>query len=257
MSNDKSIVLLGVQVDLFKSCFVATESLWAPYELIVLDESISSSKLSATLQKSGVCSVVFQDTDLDGSLLVTLKEYYDEGGLVVFFGIYGVYDDPSKLSVQFDLPKPWEFSAYTRYEYEITNIAMDCLGYKDMKAQRLKCNLLHVPIQDRWLVPKATPLHQFIEDHLGSLQIGEEPDDEWKRDVPKAKESYLEYCEGLYRQCPLAVHQNANEGQLAYLGFVNGDGDVERVVNCVLTRNDEHENPTNAGMGMGFMSFLR
>lgn len=258
MSDQKSIVFLDVDVDLFKTCFFTKreegapppeeeapspesvpsffrsqkppEEHWNSFELIVLgSESSTASDLSESLQKPGVRSVIIQDTELDSSLLSVLKQFYDNGGLVVFFGIYGVFTDPSTLSLLFDLPEAWKFRAYTRHEYEITTTARDYIGH-DVKYQHYsKCNLLLVPIQDRWMIPKAQSLHEYIEEHAGILD-GEEPDEYWKNEAETAKAGYVKYCEGLYEECPLAVHKNKNGGRLAYLGFVNGDGNIPRIV---------------------------
>jgi len=253
MSDKKSIVFLGVDVDLFKTCFFQKEEQlsssktvsfgrereeeqWDSFELIILDDesATASADLSETLQKPSVRSVVFQDTELDSSLLSTLRQFYDSGGLVIFFGIYGEFSDPTTLSQQFDFPEAWKFSAYTDHEYEMTNTAVDYIGYGVKEQQYAKCNLLKVPIQDRWMVAKPLPLHQYIEEHAGGLE-GEAPDEEWKSAAKTAKAGYANYCDGLYEQCPLAVHMNKKGGRLAYLGFVNGDGKIPYIVRRLVT----------------------
>jgi hypothetical protein len=184
-------------------------------------------------------SVIFEDTELDGSILSALRQFYDSGGLVVFFGIYGEFNAPSALSEQFDLPEPWSFSAYTKHEYECTSTAMDCFGWNVKGQQYTKSNLLRVPVQDRWLVPKALPLHQYIEEHAGCLD-GDKPDEGWKQGEEVAKARYLGYCEGLYEECPLAVHKNKSGGRLAYLGFVNGDGNIPYMVRSLVTNRKSY-----------------
>jgi len=248
MSRSKSIVFLGVDVDLFKSCFfkqevrappkpsffgrqASPEEEWDSFELIVFDSGSSTAcaDLSEALQKPGVRSVIFQDTGIESSLLSTLRQFYDTGGLVVFFGIYGDFSDPSTLSQQFLFPSAWKFSAYTKHEYEFTTTARDYIDY-DVKTQEYtKSNLLSVPVQDRWMVAKAQPLHEYIEEHAGCLD-GEAPDKEWEKEAEMAKAGYVKYCESLYQQCPLAVHKNKNGGRLAYIGFVNGGGHISYIV---------------------------
>jgi len=243
MSNHESIILLGLDVDLFKSCFFPKEEepvkskQWASHKLILLDDesATASADLSDALQKPGVLSVVFQDTELNSALLNVLKQFYDAGGLVVFFGIYGNFSDPSRLSKQFALPEAWSFSAYTKHKYEITSTAMDSIGYSVTEQEYTKSNLLRVPVQDRWMVAKPQPLHQYVEELAGCLD-GDAPDEDWKCAAKKAKSGYVNYCEELYEQCPLAVHKNDNDGRLAYLGFVNGDDSIPKIVRALVTK---------------------
>ena len=231
-------MFLGVDTDLFKRCFMEKEEeeAWAKYKLIIIDAELdtATNELSEALKKPGVCSVVFQETDIGDSLISTLKDYYNSGGVVVFFGIYGVYTDPSTLSTQFHLAEPWSFSGYTKHQYDLTSTALDYYDYHVKDQQYTKSNLIKVPIQDRWMVPKAESLHVYMEERAGCLG-GEPPDEEWKRDAERAKADYVEHCEGLYQYCPLAVHVNENGGKLAYLGFVNGDGNIPFIVRCLVT----------------------
>ena len=248
MSHSKSIVFLDVDVGLFKTCFfkqtvqappkpsffggrAPPEEEWDSFELIVLDSGSGTvcADLSEALQKPGLRSVIFQGTEIESSLLSTLRQFYDTGGLVVFFGIYGNYSDPSTLSQQFSFPSTWDFAAYTKHDYEFTATARDYIDY-DVKTQEYtKSNLLSVPVQDRWMVPKAQSLHEYIEEHAGCLD-GEAPNKEWEKEAEMAKAGYVKYCERLYQQCPLAVHKNKNGGRLAYIGFVNGDGNIPYIV---------------------------
>lgn len=238
-------MFLGVDVDLFKTCFFPKEEepvkskQWASHELIILDVNSStvSADLSDALSEPRALSVVFQDTELDAALLDILKQFYDSGGLVIFFGIYGVSSDPSRLSTTFALHEAWSFSGYTKHEYEMTSTAFDFIGYEVKEQQYTKCNLLRVPIQDRWMVAKPQPLHQYVEEIAGCLD-GDAPDEEWKREAEKAKTRYVDYCEGLYEQCPLAVHKNDNGGRLAYLGFVSGDGNIPKIVRALVTKKE-------------------
>lgn len=246
MSNQKSIVFVGVDVDLFKICFVKTKEQWEEFELIVIDETSATANadLSKSLQNPAVRSVVFQDIEeLDASLLHTLRQFYDSGGLVVYFGIDGVFTDPSALSKQFDLPEAWSFSGYTKYEYETTTVAMDYIGFNVMESQYSKSNMLLVPMQDRWMVPKAVPLHRYLVENAGCLD-DDASDDELTCDAERVKAGYIKYikyCEELYEYCPLAVHENKNGGRLAYLGFVNGDGNVPYIVRALVTNKGRRD----------------
>jgi len=240
----KCIVFLGVDMDLFKTCFfIGKEAdIWSSYELIVLDDdsdTVSSDLSKLLLSKPcNVLSVVFQHTELKNtSLRHMLRQFYDSGGLMVFFGIDGEFADPGVLSKHFALTEAWKFSAYTAHEYEITSIADSSIGLNVTELEYAKANLLSVPIQDRWLVPKVESLHRYIDDHAGCLD-GEAPSEEWKREARAAKAGYVDYCESLYNQCPLAVHtnNNGNNGRLAYLGFVNGDGPIPCIVRALVTK---------------------
>jgi hypothetical protein len=169
-----------------------------------------------------------------------LKDYYNSGGIIAYFGISGGgsyvdRDVPGALCSAFELPHQWIYSGYTKHHYELTHTAMDSLGFNIRDQQYSKANLLSVPIQDRWMVPKAEPLHIWLEDKIG-LVDGEEPDDEWKAEAERTKKEYVAFCEGLYKQCPLAVHKNKDNGKLAYMGFVNGDGNIPKIVKGLLTR---------------------
>jgi len=249
----KSIVFVDVNVDLFKRCFFqeakepalkrkaprASEESWNSFELIIINtkSDTASDDLVRVLQNPGVRSVVIQNTEMGSSILSILKRFYDSGGLVVHFGISTKQNDPSTLSQQFGFPGAWKFSAYTNHSYEITSEGWDCLGYDVEEQERTKSFLLDVPIQDRWIVPKAQPLHKYISDWAGSLD-GDEPDEEWKTEAERAKAGYVKYCEEVYRQCPLAVHRNKNGGRLAYIGFANSDGNIPRIVRLLVTNKN-------------------
>lgn len=230
--------------ELFKSCFFEEEEedapavlkarAWSAHELIQVS---TNEDLVNAIQKPGeILSIVFQDTDHEASILVTLKDFYEAGGLVVFFGIEGEFGKPLELAAFFGFPGSWKFSGYTSHEYEVTYDAMDYFGPSVMTQPYTKCNLLSVPIQDRWMVAKALPLYQYVADNAGSLS-GHAPDTEWELEAKEAKAGYIQYCEDQYNQCPLAVHQNANGGRLAYLGFVNGDGgNIPKFVRSLVTK---------------------
>lgn len=237
-TSKESIVFLGVDTNLFKSCFFQgiTEG-WQAFQLIEIDDEAENaeSDLCSVLAKEGVCSVVFQATSIDASLLELLINFYNSGGLVVFFGIDGEFADPGILSRHFSLPELWRFSGYTGEPYELTSEATDQLGHAISEQAYTKSNLLSVPIQDRWMVVKAQPLHLYIAEYAGCID-GPVPNKDWKDEAASARAKYLEYCESCYQKCPLAVHKNENGGQLAYLGFVNGDDKIPLIVRALVTR---------------------
>lgn len=233
MSNPKTIVLLGIEATVFKSCF-GQEAEWSPYVLVSLRNDCSLGELESVMDSNDICSLVIQELDLH---LEKVRNFFDSGGLVTFFGIYGDMRDPEELCSAFGFPGQWRFSAYTTHEYELTASATDWLGYTGITQQYTKSNLLCVPVQDRWMVPKAPSLQAFVDEAAGLLG-GKEPDEEWKEDAKEAKESYISYCETLYEQCPLAVRQNPNGGKLAYLGFVNGDGNIPKIVRAFITKQE-------------------
>ena len=240
----ESIVFLGVEMGLFESCFIAgikddvvPSKSWKAFEFIVIDDESenASSELSAALASDSVQSVVFQSTSIKPSLLKSLVNFYNSGGLVVFFGIYGEFSAPNVLSNLFSLEEPWNFSAYTSEDYEVTYRGYDYFGFSVKEQSYTKSNLLSVPIQDRLMVAKAQPLHHYISEHAGDLN-GSPPDEEWNEDVAHAKATYLDYCARCYLKCPLALHKNAKGGKLAYIGFVNGEGNVSLLIRSLVTR---------------------
>ena len=243
-TTKQSIVFLGVNVNLFKSCFFEPikedpmpSRAWDAFELVVLEEDPTTtvSRLSEALfanPNNNVVSVVFQSTDIAESLLDILVRFYNSGGLVVFFGIYGEFGDPDVLSSCFSLPEPWRFSAYTSEKYELTSQAHRSLGYAVTQQEYTKANLLSVPFRDRWMVELPMSLHAYL-----SSEADYDPSEpEYKEEEPAIKEAYLVYCERCHHHCPLAVHQNKNGGKLAYLGFVNGNDNIPRIVRALVTQ---------------------
>lgn len=240
----KFILLLEVDVELFKICFGRDDDEWKPYELKTLSSSEQKawtvSELVAMLQDEGIQSVVVQHNmkEWTGSQVEAIQTYLNSGGVVAYFGIEDA--DTAILSSTLGLPpQRWRYSAYTKGEYELTGVAHEELGYGVMEQPYTKCNLLCVPVQDRWMVTKAMPLHRYIDEVAGTLNGNENEEElaEWNADVKKAKEGYINYCEMEYEKCPLAVYKNKNNGKLVYMGFVNGQGNIPKIVKAVLTRS--------------------
>mmetsp|Transcript_13864 Transcript_13864/g.33292 ORF Transcript_13864/g.33292 Transcript_13864/m.33292 type:complete len:210 (+) Transcript_13864:161-790(+) len=206
-SVEQFVLFVGVDIELFKFCF-GDDKKWSPFELrdFPLPTTAGSAQslgddLRAVLDSPGLSSVVIQDADIfmydHVGVGQAIKQYYDRGGIVCYFGIMGEHSDLAVLNTLFDLNGQWQYMACTSHEYEMTNSAQLVIGYEVMRQQYTKSNLLRVPIQDRWMVDK-------------------------------------------YEQCPLAVRKNSNGGRLAYLGFVNGDGNIPRIVKSVLTKKYQY-----------------
>lgn len=224
MSNEKTILLYGVDADLFKTCFGKDEE-WSPCSLMSLSEDCSAADLQSALSQEGLCCVVIMDTEQ----LPALQDYYNkDSGFVVFFGIYGEFDVPGQLN-----PK-WRFSAYTKHDYELTAVGKHFLGDTLTKQQYTKCNLVSAPEEDRIMLPVILPFEKYLSESEG---IPEEHinDPEYEEDVEEAKKYYPRHVENLSNQSPLVMHRNENGGRIAYLGFVNGDGNVPKIVRALLS----------------------
>jgi hypothetical protein len=216
------VLLLGVEDDLFKTCF-GDDSAWS-CPLRSLPEDCSRSELTALLQHPGLGCVVIQDDD-EGPHWDDVVEYYRNGGFVVYFGIYGEFAAPGKLSRAFDLD--WSFSAYTRHEYELTPVGKEILGDVVTDQPYSKANLLKVPEADRVLVPKHSyaTVQEFMDNECDS-------DD----DEVRGRALYEEHRAHLHEQVPLALHRSSSTGgRIAYLGFVNGDGNIPLFVRALCT----------------------
>ena len=225
--NQKHILLLGIDHELFKSCFGRDEA-W-PCMIKILPENCSEASLADALCKPGLLSVVFQDFDTH---YVKVREYYLNGGFVVYFGIYGEFAAPGKLSKDFGIG-PWSFSAYTKHEYKLTLPALQKLGNNVTEQQYTKSNLVDAPIKDRLMVPKEPPFDEFVSDYLGYCS----DEDDYEDNMKKAPQKYEEYREEMGKQSPLLLHESFNGGAVAYLGFVNGDGDIPVIVRALITRS--------------------
>jgi hypothetical protein len=117
----------------------------------------------------------------------------------------------------------WKFSAYTAHEFVLTDVGKSILGYAITDQQYTKANLLSVPLADRILVPKASypTIEAFKNDNYGT-------DEE---DInSRAVVEYNRYNESLCREVPLTLHTASHGGRLAYLGFINNDGNIPHFV---------------------------
>jgi hypothetical protein len=216
--GESTVLLLAIDDNLFKTCFGA-DPLW-PCKLECLSEKCTESELTTSL-KSSYCVVV--DDEEECPHWETVKQYYRDGGLVVWFGIFGEFSTPAFLSREFGLE--WKFSAYTKHDYVLTSVGKHVLGDAISEQQYTKSNLLAVPEQDRIMIPKGPSWEDFVEEA-----------DETDEESPRIQEKYDRYRRELDQQVPLAMHRaNDHGGRIAYLGFVNGDGNIPKFVRALCS----------------------
>jgi hypothetical protein len=224
----KTFLFVDADFDLFKSCFMEAGE-WENCKFEVAPDKCSREHLASLLSGENVAAVIFMEGRTKH--WEALKQYYLGGGVVVFFGIIGEYQAPYHFSNR--LGFTWRFSAYTRHEFELTAKAASLLGNSVTSQQYTKCNLISVPEEDRWMVPKAPTLEEFMDENVGYSDEAN-ADEDTLEEIREARERYPAYVEELYNQCPLAVHQESNGGKFIYLGFVNGDGNIPKFVRGLL-----------------------
>jgi hypothetical protein len=219
------VLLVGVEQHLFEACF-GNEDGW-PCVFKWLDEECPLTVLASALNKEGLKSVVFQD--YEGPHWDLLKGYYNDGGLLIYFGVYGEFQAPVDLSSQ--LGFRWRFSAYTTHEYTLTAVGRHYLGNVITEQQYTKANLLQVPEEDRLMIPKVPSLKEYIDDQ------NFDDDEPSPQELEVARKSYEDYRQELLSQVPLAMHRadNGSGGRFVYLGFVNGDGNIPKIVRALCT----------------------
>lgn len=235
------ILLLNVESDLFKSCFGRDEEWSCGFKS--LDGKCPEGSLRDVLADPDLLCCVVQDTETHWDVLL---DYYrnTRGAYIVYFGIYGVFDDPKTLSAAFGLE--WTFSAYTKEDYVLTDVGRHYLG-RDERFQNLrytKSNLLKVPPEDRILsARKPKDIREYITDIVG-YDLEGEPDNLEDTTDPDVKEEYkkardgkfADYCRSMDDQAPLVLHRATSNGaRIAYLGFVNGNGHIPELVRALLT----------------------
>ena len=220
---DGFILLFDIDENLFFDCF-GDKSTWK-CEFQSLSENCSMSQLKSMLQNPRLLSVIIQDHE--GLYLSEIVNYYKNGGFIVYFGIIGEFAAPKKLSGTFDLE--WSFSAYTKFEYELTQVGKQLLGDAITKQKYSKSNLLKVPAADRILVPKHyyASVEELIQDEF--YDDGDIDDDLTKQGQAR----YSAIREELNGQVPLALHKANHGGRIAYLGFVNGDDNIPKLVQAL------------------------
>lgn len=224
----KTILFVDANFDLFKACFME-DGEWENCKFVVAPDPCDSDQLDTLLAGDGLVAVVFQYADTKH--FEALKQYYENGGVVVFFGCEGEFAAPSSLSRR--LGFTWRFSAYTKHEFELTPKAIAKLGSSVTQQQYTKSNLISAPEEDRWMVPKPQTMEEFVFDWVGCSDEAS-ADEETLEEIQEAKRGYAEQLEALKNQCPLALHEGASGGKFVYLGFVNGDGNIPRFVRGIL-----------------------
>lgn len=180
------------------------------------------------LGKPGLQAVVIQES-VEHPHWKLIKSYYLQGGFVVYFGIYGEFAAPATFSRE--LGFDWSFSAYTKHDYVVTAVGQAILGNAINRQQYTKSNLVRVPEQDRLLLPEIlSPEDVLKEDGLTPQ------DEDWEEELEDQNKRHHQYRQSLEAQCPLALHTDPRSGgKFAYLGFVNGDGNIPELVRALLT----------------------
>ena len=230
-SSERFILLLGVDEALFAACYGRVET-W-PCELRALDGSCSADEARAAMDDPGVSCCVFRDEHWDSA-----RRHYDAGGFVAYFGIEGMYNAPAKLSKVFGVR--WAFSAYDAHEHRLTPVGMRCLGDGVTEQRRAKSNMISAPEEDRIVIGKAMTLEEYFYDHTGldasavdldKLDDGDREEYEAVRDVHHPR-----HCEEMENRASLAMHVHPGHGgRIAYLGYVNGNGNIPLFVRALLT----------------------
>ncbi|KAL3786262.1 hypothetical protein HJC23_005340 [Cyclotella cryptica] len=219
----KKILFVAADLELFKSCFIQGE--WENCEFETAPDRCSSAQLTSLLTSNNLAAVVYMEGRTKH--WEALKRYFDDGGVLVFFGIVGEFGAPYHFSSR--LGFTWRFSAYTAHEFRLTPKAMSYLGSAVIEQQYTKSNLISAPEEDRWMVPKAPTMEEYLSDYHDFSDEQDAAEDELE-EIKEAREEYVKYVESLNNQCPLAVHENSNGGKFIYLGFVNGDGNIPKFV---------------------------
>jgi predicted NUDIX family NTP pyrophosphohydrolase len=222
------VLLFGVDSDLFKTCFGKDDDEWS-CKIESLTEDCTSSELQGMLSRPDLLSVVVQD--LDSPHWDAVVSYHQAGGFVVYFGIYGELDAPSALSGVFGLN--WRYSAYTKESYELTPVGIQCLGDVITEQQYTKSNLVSAPEEDRIMIGKVCTLEVYLRECVGEIDEDLDSDDE--REIEEARTHYPRHCEEMRNKSPLVMHTASHGGKIAYLGFVNGDGNIPKIVRALVT----------------------
>ena len=216
------VAFWDIDEGLFKACF-GDEDSWQGCQFKYITQESSSTDIQDLFASPRLKCVIIQE--IGGPNWNYIIEYYKNGGRVVFFGIYGEFGAPKALSKAFGLN--WSFSAYTKHNFQLSTVGKHILGDKVTEQQYSKANLLSVPEQDRILIPKC--------DYETFDQFKEGEGDDSDEDEEDIKQQYNTYKSSLDNQVPLALHRAAHGGEIAYIGFVNGDGNIPKFVRALCT----------------------
>jgi hypothetical protein len=198
-----------------------------------LDEDCSAKEASAALNDPNIlCCVVQNDTHWN-----LVKSHYDKGGFVVYFGIVGEFSAPAKLNRTFGVQ--WRFSAYTAHDHELTSVGIQLLGDEVTEQQYTKSNMFSVPAEDRILIGKKYgTLEEYLYDNGFDTSVDfDNLDDEDREEYESARDvGYPQHCQEMENHSSLAMHVDPGHGgKIAYLGFVNGGGNIPKFVRALLT----------------------
>jgi len=81
-------------------------------------------EIQKVMADPGLKSVVV-DLEEDDCYLPLVKQHYEKGGRVVWFGIYGEFAAPGLISKHFGCN--WKVSVYTKHPYVLTEDGKDLL----------------------------------------------------------------------------------------------------------------------------------
>jgi tetratricopeptide (TPR) repeat protein len=166
------------------------------------------------------------------------KRHYDAGGFVAYFGIEGMFNAPAKLSKIFDVR--WTYSAYTAHEHRLTPVGIQCLGDGVTEQGCTKANMISAPEEDRIIIGKAMTLEEYLYDCTGldaSAVDVDQLDDDDREEYEAARDvHHPRHCEEMENRASLAMHEHPGHGgRIAYLGYVNGNGNIPIFVRALLT----------------------
>ena len=175
------------------------------------------------------CVVEHKDTHWD-----LIEKYYKCGGFVVYFGYEGVFNAPDMLNKTFGVQ--WKFSSYMRHEFELTPVGIELLGDAITEQQYSKSNMFSAPKNDRILVAKkCRTLEEYMREYMG-LDVDNFTEDDYAEFDADARIGFSQHIEEMENQAPLLMHTNPTHGgKIAYLGFVNDDGNIPKFVRALLT----------------------
>ena len=166
------------------------------------------------------------------------KRHYEAGGFVAYFGIEGMFNAPAKLSKIFDVR--WTYSAYTAHEHRLTPVGIQCLGDGVTGQGCTKANMISAPKEDRIIIGKAMTLEEYLYDLTGldasTVDVDQLDDDDREEYAAARDVHHPRHCEEMENRASLAMHEHPGHGgRIAYLGYVNGNGNIPIFVRALLT----------------------
>ena len=213
-------------------CF-GKDAAW-PCKLKILGENCSAKEASAAWNDPNILCCVVQNFETQ---LEFGKSHYDKGGFVVYFCIYREFNAPAKLNQAFGIQ--WRFLAYTKEEHQLSSVGIQWLGDEITEQQYTKSNMLSVPAEDRILIGKKYgTLKEYLCDKGFDTSVEfDNLDDEDKEEYESACDfGYPRHCQEMENKASPAMHLNPSHGgKIAYLGFVNGNGNIPKFVRALLT----------------------